>query len=390
MLGDVAVAVNPLDERYSHLHRQNAEAAAHRPRNSRHRRRVGQIRLRHRRGQGHACPRRQRLCDRPEAQSAVDLGHGRDRAHERPKPALPTPGLTATMLGKKFSTTLKPRVSSAQVRDHVNAIGKCARCQTIVEPRLSTQWFVAVNKTPNKGGDSMAEMARKAVQEAHAGDPKSKPIRFTPENYEKIYLEWMNNIYDWCISRQLWWGHRIPAWHCAACQQITVGREDPTHCAHCGSAEITQETDVLDTWFSSGLLPVTVFGWPPPPGQSTPDLDAFYPTSLLVTGFDILFFWVARMIMLGCYFSQDVPMPDGARRSAQRNRALPRGLHSRAGPRRRPPEDVQDQRQRHRPRPDRREVRDGRCAVHARLDGLARHGHRLQRSPHRRLSRLRQ
>jgi valyl-tRNA synthetase len=161
----------------------------------------------------------------------------------------------------------------------------------------------------------MAELARKVVREAQQGDPASKPLRFTPENYEKIYLEWMNNIYDWCISRQLWWGHRIPAWHCANCRQITVARQDPKHCAHCGSGEITQETDVLDTWFSSGLLPVTVFGWPPPPGKPTPDLDAFYPTSLLVTGFDILFFWVARMIMLGCYFSQDVPMPGGAKRT---------------------------------------------------------------------------
>jgi valyl-tRNA synthetase len=154
---------------------------------------------------------------------------------------------------------------------------------------------------------SMAGAAKKAVEDGS--------IRITPDNYSKIYIDWMSNIYDWCISRQLWWGHRIPAWHCGNCKQITVTRQDPTHCAHCGSEKITQETDVLDTWFSSGLLPVTVFGWPPPPGQSTPDLDAFYPTSLLVTGFDILFFWVARMIMLGCYFSLDAPMPDGSPRT---------------------------------------------------------------------------
>jgi valyl-tRNA synthetase len=131
----------------------------------------------------------------------------------------------------------------------------------------------------------------------------------------------MNNIHDWCISRQLWWGHRIPAWHCTACHAITVARETPAACGTCGSTQITQETDVLDTWFSSGLLPFTVFGWPgtsstnnqqPATNNLTPDLAAFYPTSLLVTGFDILFFWVARMIMLGTHFMLDVPMPDEA------------------------------------------------------------------------------
>jgi valyl-tRNA synthetase len=124
----------------------------------------------------------------------------------------------------------------------------------------------------------------------------------------------MRNIHDWCISRQLWWGHRIPAWHCADCHKITVARVDPTACAHCGSEKITQETDVLDTWFSSGLLPVSVFGWPNVTQENRADFDAFYPTSLLVTGFDILFFWVARMIMLGCWFAGDVPMPDGSKR----------------------------------------------------------------------------
>jgi valyl-tRNA synthetase len=140
----------------------------------------------------------------------------------------------------------------------------------------------------------------------------------------------MEDIHDWCISRQLWWGHRIPAWHCGVCHKITVpepgSKGDPTACAHCGAKEVTQETDVLDTWFSSGLLPVSVFGWPNLTGVGAPgldseawernraDFDAFYPTSLLVTGFDILFFWVARMIMLGCWFSSDIPMPDGSSR----------------------------------------------------------------------------
>jgi valyl-tRNA synthetase len=125
----------------------------------------------------------------------------------------------------------------------------------------------------------------------------------------------MENIHDWCISRQLWWGHRIPAWECAECHKLTVGREDPTACSHCGSEKITQSTDVLDTWFSSGLLPVSVFGWPKITPENRADFDAFYPTSLLVTGFDILFFWLARMIMLGCWFSTEVPNSDGSERS---------------------------------------------------------------------------
>ena len=133
--------------------------------------------------------------------------------------------------------------------------------------------------------------------------------------YAKTYLNWMENIHDWCISRQLWWGHRIPAWHCSVCHKTTVSREDAIKCAHCGSDQIEQSTDVLDTWFSSGLLPVSVFGWPSITSENRRDFDTFYPTSLLVTGFDILFFWVARMIMMGCWFSLDVPMPDGSPRS---------------------------------------------------------------------------
>src|SRR5690242_18997279 len=121
----------------------------------------------------------------------------------------------------------------------------------------------------------------------------------------------MRNIHDWCISRQLWWGHRIPAWHCTACEQATVARETPEACQRCGSKALTQEKDVLDTWFSSGLLPMSVFGWP----DQTPALTTFYPTELLVTGFDILFFWVARMIMVVCHFMLDVPMPDGSART---------------------------------------------------------------------------
>jgi valyl-tRNA synthetase len=192
------------------------------------------------------------------------------------------------------------------IKDHVIPLGHCSRCKTVVEPRLSTQWFVAVNKTPKSGGATMAQRARDAV----AGD--TPPIRIVPDNNRTIYLQWMENLYDWCISRQLWWGHRIPAWHCDDCQQITVERADPTKCAHCGSSKIEQDTDVLDTWFSSGMLPFTVFGWP----EKTRDLELFYPTTLLITGFDILFFWMARMILMGCYCMADHKQDEQAKRAS--------------------------------------------------------------------------
>jgi valyl-tRNA synthetase len=208
-------------------------------------------------------------------------------------------GLDRYVARKRIVADLEAQGLLVAVKDHTNNIGHCDRCKTVVEPRLSTQWFVKIQP--------LADKAIAAVKDGH--------IQFTPEMYKKTYLNWMENIYDWCISRQLWWGHRIPAWHCGTCGKITVSRVDPTACEHCGSSQITQETDVLDTWFSSGLLPVSVFGWPNITAENRADFDAFYPTSLLVTGFDILFFWVARMIMLGCWFAGDVPMPDGSPRS---------------------------------------------------------------------------
>ena len=208
-------------------------------------------------------------------------------------------GLDRYQARKKIVADLEEQGLLAGIKDHVNNVGHCDRCKTVVEPRLSTQWFIKIQP--------LADKAKEAVREKH--------IRFTPEMYEKTYFEWMDNIHDWCISRQLWWGHRIPAWHCADCRKMTVARVDPAACAHCGSAKLTQETDVLDTWFSSGLLPVSVFGWPNITPETRADFDAFYPTSLLVTGFDILFFWVARMIMFGCWFAEDVPHADGSKRS---------------------------------------------------------------------------
>ncbi len=213
-------------------------------------------------------------------------------------------GLDRYVARKKIVVDLEEQGLLAGIKDHTNNVGHCDRCKTVVEPRLSTQWFIKIQP-----------LADKAIAAVKPDAEGNKAIRIVPEQYEKVYLEWMENIHDWCISRQLWWGHRIPAWHCANCHKVTVARVDPTACAHCGSERITQETDVLDTWFSSGLLPVSVFGWPNITQENRGDFDAFYPTSLLVTGFDILFFWVARMIMFGCWFSTDVPMPDGSSRS---------------------------------------------------------------------------
>jgi valyl-tRNA synthetase len=313
MLGDTAVAIHPEDERYLHLHGKklrlplmNREipivvdpwvsrefgtgavkvTPAHDP---------NDFAI----GERHHLPSINVMDDRAAINENGGAYAGLDRYVAR----------------KRIVADLEAQGHLGAIKDYTNNVGHCDRCKTVVEPRLSTQWFIAVNKEPTGGGDSMAEKARAAVRSDANGD---KAIRFTPENYEKIYLEWMTNIHDWCISRQLWWGHRIPAWHCGACHKITVPESgstgDPAACAHCGSDQITQETDVLDTWFSSGLLPVSVFGWPNITAETRADFDAFYPTSLLVTGFDILFFWVARMIMLGCWFAGDVPMPDGSPR----------------------------------------------------------------------------
>src|SRR5215469_9528123 len=175
----------------------------------------------------------------------------------------------------------------AKIEDYPRVGGKSPRCHTIVEPLISTQWFVR-----------MKPLAEKFIDAVESGR-----IQFVPANWVKTYNEWMYNIRDWCISRQLWWGHRIPAWHCRECHEILVAREAPQSCSRCGATHLEQDPDVLDTWFSSGLWPFSTLGWP----EQTEDLATFYPTSLLITGFDILFFWVARMIMMGMEFMGEVP-----------------------------------------------------------------------------------
>jgi valyl-tRNA synthetase len=316
MLGDVAVAVNPTDERYLALQGKLVRLPLSRINN----------------GPDREIPILADDWAKPEfgtgavkvtpAHDANDFAIG--QRHNLPNlvildetahvllPGSPYHGLDRYAAREKIVADLEALGLLVEIKEHTNSIGLSQRTGVVIEPRLSQQWFLAVNKTPNNGGDSIASKAIQAVAQGH--------IKFTPDQYRKTYDEWMKNIYDWCISRQLWWGHRIPAWYCKACSAITVARKTPTHCGTCNSSDITQETDVLDTWFSSGLLPFTVFGWPNPNPDTgmpdlTPDLATFYPTDLLVTGFDILFFWVARMVMLGTHFMLDVPMPDGGKRT---------------------------------------------------------------------------
>jgi valyl-tRNA synthetase len=299
MLGDVAVAVNPRDERYLTLHGKllrlplsGVDSAPEReipvitdewanPEFG-----TGAVKVTPAHdpndfaiGERHALPKPIIMDERARIDLPGSPYHGLDRYEAR----------------ERIVADLRERDLLVDVKEHALAIAISQRSGAVIEPRLSTQWFVKIQP--------LADKAIAAVEQGH--------IKFTPEQYAKTYFEWMRNIHDWCISRQLWWGHRIPAWHCRNCKQITVARETPAKCSYCGSAELDQETDVLDTWFSSGLLPCSVFGWP----RHTHDLDVFYPTQLLVTGFDILFFWVARMIMLGCHFMLDVPMADGSKRT---------------------------------------------------------------------------
>ena len=176
-----------------------------------------------------------------------------------------------------------------KIEDYTHAVGHCQRCKTEIEPLVSRQWFVRMKP--------LAEPAIKAVTEGKT--------RFVPERFTRTYLNWMENIRDWCISRQIWWGHRIPAWYCS-CGEVVVSREDPAACHSCGSVELQQDPDVLDTWFSSALWPFSTLGWP----DITPDLQHYFPTSTLVTGYDIISFWVARMIFMSLEFMKDIPFSE--------------------------------------------------------------------------------
>jgi valyl-tRNA synthetase len=279
MLGDTAIAVNEKDERYKHLHGKkvllplmnreipiitdelaNPEfgtgavkvTPAHDPNDF-------QAGLRH---------------NLPQIDIMDEHAHLNENAG-------PYAGLSRHAARERVLEDLRQQDFLVGEKDYTIAIGKCDRCGTVVEPRLSTQWFIKIKP-----------LADRAIEVVENGE-----ITIVPENYKQIYLNWMHNIHDWCISRQLWWGHRIPAWHCK-CGEIIVARETPAKCSKCGGSEMKQDTDVLDTWFSSGLLPFTTLGWP----EKTRDQEVFYPTTLLITAYEILFFWVARMIMFGCHF----------------------------------------------------------------------------------------
>jgi len=302
ILGDVAVAVNPNDERYKHLIGKilHPPLSAQGLQPSRALPIIGDDWANPEFGTGavkvtpshdandFAIGQRHKL-----AQFLIMDEHARIVL-----PGTPYHGMDRFAARERIIEDLRASGALVDIKEHQYSIALSQRTGEVIEPRLSMQWFIRIQP--------LADKAIEAVDKGH--------ICFTPENYKKTYDEWMKNIHDWCISRQLWWGHRIPAWHCGECGEITVAREAPNACAHCGSKEITQETDVLDTWFSSGLLPFTSLGWDGDNTKPTADLAAFYPTDLLVTGFDILFFWVARMIMLGCHFMLDVPMPDGGPR----------------------------------------------------------------------------
>ena len=285
MLGDTAVAVHPEDERYKHLVGKKALL----PLMNREIPIIADEAVDREFGTG--------AVKITPAHDPNDLEMGKrhnleeidvmtDDAHMNANAGAYT-GLDRFAARKKVVEDLKAQGLLEKITEHANAIGLCERSKTVVEPRLSTQWFC-----------KMKPLAEPAIAAVESGD-----ILIVPENRRTEYFNWMTNIRDWTISRQLWWGHRIPAWYCKENKHVTVARETPAKCAACGSPNLEQDPDVLDTWFSSGLWPFSTLGWP----EQTEDFKTYYPTTLLITGYDILFFWVARMIMLGIHFTGKVP-----------------------------------------------------------------------------------
>lgn len=287
LLGDTAIAIHPEDKRYTHLHGKFAKLPL-----------LGRI-----------IPIIQdEYVDKEFGRGALKVTPAHDfndydigKRHQLPlvivigkdgkmtAAAGQYSGLFASEARQRVIQDLKVNKELIETEDHVHKVGTCQRCEYVAEPMISKQWFVKI-----------LPLAKPAIEAVETGKTK-----FYPKTWEKTYFEWMYNIRDWCISRQLWWGHQIPAWYCGQCQEVTVSRTDPTQCSHCKAPaeKLTQDPDVLDTWFSSGLWPFATLGWP----EKTDDLKTFYPTSILETGFDIIFFWVARMMMMGIHFMKDIP-----------------------------------------------------------------------------------
>ena len=200
-------------------------------------------------------------------------------------------GMKAIEARKIIVKKLEELGALVSIEDYTHNVGKCERCKTTIEPRISEQWFV-----------KMKELAKPAIEAVKKDD-----VKFVPKRYEKTYFNWMENIQDWCISRQLWWGHQIPAYYCEECGHINVAKSAPNKCEKCGSDKLHQDPDTLDTWFSSALWPFSTLGWP---NKESEDLKTFYPTNVLVTGYDIIFFWVARMVFSGLYAMGEKPFSD--------------------------------------------------------------------------------
>ena len=289
MLGDTAVAVNPSDERYKHLIGKTVIL----PLVNREIPIIGDRYVDVEFGTGAlkvtpAHDPNDFLLGQTHHLETVKVIDDEGRMNETAGPAYQ--GLDRFECREKIVKDLEIQGFLVKIEPYEHQVGHCYRCKTVIEPSLSKQWFVKIKP-----------LAEKAIEAVKKGD-----TRIIPPIWEKTYYDWMENIRDWCISRQIWWGHRIPAWYCRDCGHITVEREEVTTCAACGSTNLWQETDVLDTWFSSALWPFSTLGWP----DQTKDLEVYYPTSVLVTGFDILFFWVARMMMMGLHFMGDVPFRD--------------------------------------------------------------------------------
>ncbi len=286
MLGDTAVAVNPEDERFKHLIGKNVIL----PILGRRIPVIGDEYVDTQFGTG--CLKVTPAHDPND----FDLGrkHGLDTVQVIDDQGRMTDeagdlfkGLDRMECRKKILKVLQEQGVLQGMTQHRHSVGHCYRCNSVVEPYVSRQWFVKVGPLAKKAGDAVAD----------------KKTMIIPVHWEKTYFEWMDNIRDWCISRQIWWGHRIPAWTCGDCGELIVSRDEPENCPKCRCPNLFQDEDVLDTWFSSALWPFSTLGWP----GNTKEIEKFYPTSVLVTGFDILFFWVARMMMMGIHFMNDVP-----------------------------------------------------------------------------------